>query len=89
MLPTLPLAQSGTRLIAGHTGRWRRGGVCTQGREVGGGPGTTRGLLCSSLGRFGSGAPLSSPALCSGDTRLAFLRPQLPHLWRGTCSSGL
>lgn len=34
MLPTLPLAQRGTRLIAGHTGGGEAGSVPNQGREV-------------------------------------------------------
>ena len=45
----------------------RRGLYPTKAGKWWGGPGTTRGLLCSSLGRFGSGAPLSSPAMCSRD----------------------
>lgn len=43
-------------------------GSVPKARKVAGeGPGTTKGLLCSSLGRFGLGAPPSSPAVCSRD----------------------
>lgn len=78
----LPLLQRETKLAAGHTG----GGLYPRQGGGGGGPGTTRGLLCSSLGPFGRGAPPSGPALAlpcaQGASWLAFLWPQLPHLWQ-------
>ena len=61
--------------------------------KLGGSPGTTRGLLCASLGPFGWGAPPSGPGLvllcAQGTSWLAFLGPQLPRLWRGACGGEL